>query len=253
MKKELLIKIKSAVTSLVFIALLLGMMSFITPKNKFSKTLSASELSVLTEKALKDPIFLAITQQDVDRMVSGIFENSRPSKEQWQELADKKQWTKSEAETIFAGFGFKGSSDLLQYVELIKSLDKKLGMDPKDEKNYSSFREALAKKQRDYIEKNALFEKAYKTRVTKTGGMPPECWKCVYDYRDCMNSTGFYAIKYRTVTYYRTDVDLVNGNYVVTSTSFTSPSFATITYVNSSYTQSGCFPYYKSCIGSCMN
>ncbi len=238
----------------VFISTFILLMSF-SPKrtsNNEPKSLSNSELYKLVGYALKDSAFQLITEADIKRFLDVIKSNKSIDVPQWSELSKKKNVTTQESERIFSLFGFINIEDLTGYADLLASLGIKYGIHKLDESSQRRFFEILRKKQNEYIADSSLLEKAFQ-KYASPGGMPPECWKCVYDFRDCNAGTlnGNWVISYSTMSTTWTTYDMSNGGISITRFTYNTPSRPIITYVNPQYSTTVCERIYRNCMDSC--
>ena len=140
--------------------------------------------------------------------------------------------------------------DFTNYANLLNSLSKKYGIDKLNDNDQKIFFDALRKKQVNYITNSNLLEEMAK-KEAYTGSMPPECWKCVYDYRDCLNGDGDWVISYTPISSTTTRYDLSNGGISITQVTYTTPSNPQITYINPQYNTASCEGIYRNCISSC--
>lgn len=243
---------KVLISSLTFMLL----MSFYPVKmiDKRSAALPSAEMSKLVDKVLKDSIFKLITQSDVKRFLRGLDSNQSTSNQKWAELGKKKKFTQQETDYILSRYNFSNSKDFHNYANLLISLGRKYGIDKMEERDQKSFFASLRKSQTKYIRNNNLLEKEFKNSVAATGGIPPECWKCVYDYRDCINGAdGDWVITYTPLSQSKQEFTLTNGSVsVMKTTYFSTPSRLEIDYINQQYSTSSCDGIYRNCISSCI-
>lgn len=235
-----------AVTFFAFV--LLVSFSPVQMPDNVPTTLSKAEMLKLVDNALKDSLFTSVTNADVKRLLGKINTSKSISKEKWDELAKKKHLSPRENESIFSFLGFINLEDFTNYANLLTSLGKKYGIEKMTKNDQKRFFDDLRKKQDDYISNNRLLEKVFKK--TYPGSMPPECWKCVYDYRDCL-SGGNWAVSYTPMTTTTGIYDFSNGGISITIIHYTTPSRAEITYVNQDYSTATCEGIYRNCINSC--
>jgi hypothetical protein len=215
--------------------------------------LHEAEMRKLVDNAFEDSLFKLINASDIKRFLGNIQTMKSISKEEWIVLAKKKNLSIQETENIFSLFGFSDLKDYDSYVDLLVSLSKKYGIDKMSEDDQKRFFESLRKKQDNYILDNKLLEKEFIKYVTpKGGGMPSECWKCVYDYRDCINANPSVVISYTTeTTTTRTYIYATSGTSAIMQTTYTQYSNPQIDYINTSYSPLNCHDIYRSCISSC--
>ena len=208
------------------------------------------EMRKLVDNALKDSLFALVTEADIKRLLGKINSNRSISKQKWDELAKKKNFSAQETEYIFSHFGFMSVADFTSYANLLASLGKKYGIDKLNENDQKRFFDALRKEQVDYIANNNLLEETFK-KYAYSGGMPSECWKCVYDYKACLNGGASWVISYTPVSSTTTTYDMSNGGISITRITYTTPSNPQITYVNPQYSTASCEGIYRNCMGSC--
>lgn len=217
-------------------------------------SLSAAEMSAVVDNAFKDARFAEITDADVKRFLT-THVNPKGVKpvdtQKWNELAKKKKFTAAETDFAFSVAGFKGAGDFKNYIDLLIALGKKFGVNKMTREDQQKFFLALFKKQHDMVRKDSLLQKKYK--VLWPSQMPPECWKCVYDYRDCVNGTdGDWVIGWQHVTTYTEKTYVYRGGaQYYMETSYTFNSNPTLVYMNPSSPYS-CTSMYQMCIGTCM-
>jgi len=187
-----------------------------------------------------------ITKADIRRFFDIIKSNKSISKQQWTELAKKKDFSTQETEFIFSLFGFKSVEDLISYADLLASLGKKYGIDRLDKNGQNMFFEILRKKQDEYITNNRLLE-------TYNADMPSECWKCVYDFRDCTTGTsGNWVVNFTNYSSTWTLYDFTNGGVSITRFDYKQPGHAVnISFVNTQYSSATCEGMYRNCMSSC--
>lgn len=242
----------SRLTVFLFVSSFILLMAFspVRISDNYPRSLSNAELSNLVENALEDSLFQLITEADVERFLGNLKSPGSINQQQWNELAKRKNFSVQEAEYIFSLFGFNSVEELNSYANLLASLGKKYGIDKLDKSSQKSFFEILRKRQNEYITDNSLLEKIY--QKSAIGGMPPECWKCVYDFRDCTTGTdGDWVISYTTMSSTWTNYDMRNGGISITRFTYNSPSRPSITYVNSSYSTTTCEGMYRNCMMGC--
>jgi len=252
-----LIRFVSASKILLLICSFISFTSFaFNPPTKAAskKMLTSAAMSKLVNDAVLDPIFSLITQLDIERVQIIIDTKHVMSKEKWDELASKKTRSLEETEYVLSTFGFRSLDHFSKYVNLLITLDKKYGIDKLSKNDQKHFSDALRKKQYDSILEQALMERKHSAKLGPgTGGGPSECWKCVYDYRDCLSASYQVVISYTPLTTYTTSVNVsTSGGISISTTEFTTPSRATITYMNTSYNPQQCYDTYSICIQSCM-
>lgn len=215
------------------------------------KSLSGESMGRLVEAASKDELFHQISEADAKRFLVKMYAGKSLSKEKWKELAEKKNRSAEETAAIFAHFGFSSLEDFGTYAEMLSAFGKKYGVDKLKVSDQKQFFVSVREKEESFIVGNHLLEKVFAKTAT-LGNMPPECWKCVYDFRDCTNgSDGDWYITYTPVNTYSTQFNLTNGSFSIMQTTYTTPGGATIQYINSSYTPMNCEGNYRNCMASC--
>lgn len=244
--KKLIMK-KKPINSLLQISLIflftILLVSYVPNQNLTTKHAPIDNINKTVEKVFKDSIYKRIFDKDIERLIKSAVDNNTP-KQDFSKLVGKNNFSKNDFDIVVKSLGFKNEAEYTSYINLFNKIFQKYNLSSFNESEKKVFFKKLKEKQFE-----TLTYKMFLDYVNNYyGGMPSECWKCVYDYRDCLSPyIGTVMLNISgSIT-----VQLSNGAGNIFMSTFSSGSHTTILYIKNAYTQQQCDAVYRLCIDNC--
>ncbi|MGN6437844.1 MAG: hypothetical protein ACTHMM_15000 [Agriterribacter sp.] len=223
-------------------------LSFKDSKQATSAIEPVMDLTTLADVAFKDALSKQIVNKEIDIFLKANF--FRRDVRMLNDINSKANWNDQEKDFILQQYGFDGSAEFVSYCSLLETLFLKYQINILEKNDQKIFISALKEKQKNYVLENQLLQKRA-TEMSTTLASNPECWKCVYDYRDCMR----YANGHLQIISTDPDfVSLLNSSGKVILSTASDASFTTMLYtLNDGFTPEECAQFYENCMSSCEN
>lgn len=261
MKKKFFPTIGGILTFCLISVLLMSYIPKQKNETKFNDNLNIPNIDKLVDSVFNDPVYELIYKKDIQNIIFQTSSNSLINKDILEKLSKKSKFSEDEINYIISTvIGFKDQKDFNNFVDLYRYLIEKYNVNKFNKNDQKYFFNALKNKEIEYtgelveLSKNSSKLDSLNKLYSGTGGIRPECWKCIYDYQACLNPV--VGTTLTTVTHISNatvQLSINNGPWMTYSiTIFNDPQPPnSITYTAPIIQTNPCTIMYKSCVSQC--